>query len=222
VTVGVLNALYHYLNDPRTLGELAERACKIEIDILKKPIGKQDQYIAAYGGLQFIRFLPDETICVEKVLMDANERRRLNQHLMLFFTDQQRKAESILMEQRANIDAHRTALRELKSMAYTGRQLLETGDFDSFGRLLHESWLVKRTLASKISSPKIDAMYDLARSKGAFGGKLTGAGGGGFLLLYCPREKQYDVRAALAGLRELPFHLEEYPTKVIFNYRRLE
>jgi D-glycero-alpha-D-manno-heptose-7-phosphate kinase len=154
--------------------------------------------------------------------MDANERRRLNQHLMLFFTDQQRKAESILVEQRANIDAHRPALRELKTMAHTGRQLLETGDFDSFGRLLHESWLVKKSLASKISNPKIDAMYDSARAKGAFGGKLTGAGGGGFLLLYCPRERQYDVRAALAGVRELPFHLEEYPTKVIFNYRRLE
>ena len=222
VTVGVLNALYQHINDPCTLQELAKRACEIEIDTLEKPIGKQDQYIAAYGGLQFIRFLPDERVIVDAVKINNDEKRRLNQQLMLFYTDKLRKAESVLQEQRENIPHHMAALRQLKEMAIKAREYLEAGEFDAFGRLLHEAWLIKKTLASKISTPDIDEMYETAREAGALGGKITGAGGGGFLLLYCPREKQYDVRAALRGYRELPFHLEPYPSKVIFNYRRQE
>ena len=222
VTVGVLNALFHYINDPRPLAELAERACHIEIDVLKKPIGKQDQYIAAFGGIQFIRFLPDEGVVIEPVRIDSHEQRRLNQHLMLFYTNKQRKAENILVEQLTKINTNRDALKELKAMAIQGRELLEKGDFETFGLLLHEAWQVKKSLASNISDNEIDTLYDKARSAGALGGKITGAGGGGFLLLYCPRDRQYDVREALQGVRELPFHLEQYPTKVIFNYRHLE
>jgi D-glycero-alpha-D-manno-heptose-7-phosphate kinase len=222
VTVGVLNALYHYINDPRPLREIAERACQIEIERLKKPIGKQDQYISSYGGLHFIRFMPDEKVIVERVKINYDGRRRLNQHLMLFYTNRPRRAESVLKEQRENISMNMTALRELKGMAILARELLESGKFDEFGKLLHEAWIVKKSLASKISNPEIDAIYEKARTAGALGGKITGAGGGGFLLLYCPREKQDDVRSALDGLEELPFHLEQDPTKVIFNYRGLE
>lgn len=220
VTVGVLNALHLYHNNPVTHEQLAQQACEIEIGRLGKPIGKQDQYIAAYGGLRFIRFCPDDSVIVESIDLAPSERRRLNQQLMLFYTNSSRSSESVLQEQNTNISRHLSVLRELKSMAYQGRTLLEQGDFDGFGRLLHESWQHKKKLASKISNLHIDEVYDVARKAGAIGGKITGAGGGGFMLLYCPREKQYQVREALKQFQELPFHLENDGSKVIFNYIR--
>jgi D-glycero-alpha-D-manno-heptose-7-phosphate kinase len=220
VTVGLLNALQAFLGRPQDLETLARQACEIEIGRLGKPIGKQDQYIAAYGGLRFIRFLPDESVVVETVDLPDGEQRRLNQQLMLFFTNHTRRSETVLAEQKANIDGRMEVLRGLKALAYRGRALLEGGDFDAFGQLLHEGWELKKQMASKISNGAIDDVYAAACRAGALGGKITGAGGGGFLLLYCPREKQYDVRDALRGLPELPFHLEPDGTKVIFNYRR--
>jgi D-glycero-alpha-D-manno-heptose-7-phosphate kinase len=220
VTVGLLNALYSYQGEPQPLEVLARQACEIEIGRLGKPIGKQDQYIAAYGGLRFIRFLADESVVVEKVDLAEGERRRLNQQLMLFYTNSTRRSETVLTEQKANIAERMEVLRGMKELAYVGRALLEAGDFDAFGRLLHQGWELKKQMASKISNGEIDDLYATARKAGALGGKITGAGGGGFLLLYCPREKQYDVREALSPLRELSFHLEPDGSKVIFNYRR--
>jgi D-glycero-alpha-D-manno-heptose-7-phosphate kinase len=220
VTVGVLNALYTFMNEPRTQEQLARLACEIEITRLGKPIGKQDQYIVAYGGLRFIRFLPDESVIVEKVDISESERRRFNQLLMLFYTKTPRQSANILKEQQKRIPDRMEVLREIKSMAYQGRKLLELGDFDAFGCLLDEAWKIKKTLAPNISNPTIDDIYRTAIKAGALGGKITGAGGGGFLLLYCPREKQYQVRDALDGLEELSFHLENDGSKVIFNYRR--
>lgn len=219
VTVGVLNALYAYRNDFLSQEELARKACQIEIEVLEKPIGKQDQYIAAYGGMRFLRFKPNEEVSIETIHLDPSERRRLNQQLMLFYTNSGRKSETILFEQRDQINTNRSILREIRSQAYTGRSLLENGDFESFGRLLDEGWKLKKSLASKISNPEINDIYERAKKAGALGGKITGAGGGGFLLLYCPREKQYQLRAALNQFRELPFHLEPDGSKVIFNYR---
>jgi D-glycero-alpha-D-manno-heptose-7-phosphate kinase len=220
VTVGVLNALYAYLNNPQSLDVLARQACEIEIDRLGKPIGKQDQYIAAYGGLQFIRFLPDGHVVIEPVQLNDAIYHKLNQQLMLYDTNQSRKSESVLEEQRSNINDHRSLLREMRQMAYLGRELLEKGALDDFGRLLHESWMLKKSLASRISNPDLDQLYDRARNAGVIGGKITGAGGGGFLLLFCPREKLDSVREAMGELTELPFHLEPDSSKVIFNYRR--
>jgi D-glycero-alpha-D-manno-heptose-7-phosphate kinase len=220
VTVGVLNALYAFRNDPQSLETLAQKACEVEIGRLNRPIGKQDQYIAAYGGLRFIRFLADEQVVVERVAIHESETRRLNQHLMLFYTNNGRLAETILSEQRQNIKDRIGTLRELKNMACRAQTLLEQGNFDEFGRMLDVSWQLKKTLASKISNPVIDEMYAVARKAGALGGKITGAGGGGYLLLFCPSEKQEQVRSALSGLSELPFHLESDSSKVIFNYRR--
>jgi D-glycero-alpha-D-manno-heptose-7-phosphate kinase len=220
VTVGVLNALQTYCNQPPTQELLARQACEIEIDRLGKPIGKQDQYIAAYGGFRFIRFLPGGDVQVESLVMSESERRRLNQHLMLFYTNHARQSETILDEQRNNINHRMDVLREMRAMAYQGKVLLECGDFESFGCLLDDAWRLKKSLASKISNERIDELYDTACRAGAMGGKITGAGGGGFLLLYCPRENQYHVRDALSSLRELPFHLESDGSKVIFNYRR--
>ncbi len=219
VTVGVLNALYNYRNDPHNLEQLAQGACQIEIDVLGKPIGKQDQYICAYGGLRFIRFLPDEEVVVDKIELDDIETRRLNQQLMLFYTQNSRRNDSVLSEQRSKIPDRMDTLRAMAELAVKGRTLLENGAFDAFGRLLDTGWQLKKTLANKISNVEIDRYYQLAIEAGALGGKITGAGGGGFMLLYCPREKQHGVRAALGELQELPFHLEPDGSKVILNHR---
>ncbi len=219
VTIGTLNALYTYKNEIRTQDTLAKQACEIEIERLQKPIGKQDQYIAAYGGFRFLRFKPDGDVEIETISLNLSERRRLNQHLLLFYTNTSRKSESILHEQREQTNSKRAILREMRAQAYEGRSLLENGDFESFGRLLDEGWRLKKSLATKISNPAIDELYAKAKTAGALGGKITGAGGGGFLLLFCPREKQYQLRESLSALKELPFHLENDGTKVIFNYR---
>lgn len=220
VTVGILNALYTLRNLPPTHEQLAQQTCQIEIQHLQKPIGKQDQYIVAYGGLRFIRFLPDETVVVDSVELENEAERQFNEQLMLFYTNTARRSESVLHEQNTNIINRMDILRELKAMALHGRTLLETSKFDEFGRLLHEGWQYKKKLASRISNSTIDDIYSKACKAGALGGKITGAGGGGFLLLYCPHEKQARVRRALAPLTELPFHLEADGSKVIFNYRR--
>jgi D-glycero-alpha-D-manno-heptose-7-phosphate kinase len=220
VTVGLLNAMYTYLGTPKDAETLAREACQIEIDVLGKPIGVQDQYIAAYGGQRFIRFRTDGGIEVESLGLDENQRRRLNQNLMLFFTQVTRKAETVLSEQVHNINHRLDVLREMKRLALEARACLQAGAFDDFGLLLHRGWEFKKQLASQISNGTIDALYDTARQAGALGGKITGAGGGGFLLLYCPHHRQDDVRTALRDLPELPFHLERDGSKVIFNYRR--
>lgn len=220
VTVGVLNSLYHYLNAPQPLEVLARQACEVEIERLGKPIGKQDQYIAAYGGLRFICFAPDEQVRVEEVDLPPAELRLFSSQLMLFYTNRARKAESVLTEQRANTVARMAVLREMKAMAYEGRRLLEAGAHHDFGRLLHEGWQLKKKMASNISDPHLDAIYEKAYQAGALGGKITGAGGGGFLLLFCPHSAQRQVRQALAPLPELPVSVEMDGSKVIFNYRR--
>jgi D-glycero-alpha-D-manno-heptose-7-phosphate kinase len=220
VVVGALHVMHTYLGEIVPAEQLACEACEIEIDILGKPIGIQDQYIAAYGGLRFIEFLPNGQVICQTIVLTPQLQRRLNGNLMLFFTGITRQAGSILDEQQRNINGRRSILRQMKEMAYTARNELAIGNLDALGGLLHEGWLLKKQLAGSISNDTIDAMYLAARRAGAIGGKLTGAGGGGFLLLYCPWEKQECVRTALDGLQELPFQLEPDGTKVIFNYRR--
>lgn len=220
VTVGALHALYTYLGEIVSAERLAREACSIEIDKLKKPIGIQDQYIAAYGNLRLFNFLPDGQVKVEKVSLDTEARRALNDRFLLFFTGVSRRADKILNEQQKNIKDRLTILREIKQMVYEAQTMLSRNDFDAFGSLMHESWKLKKALAGKISNGEIDDLYELARRAGAIGGKITGAGGGGFLLLYVPYERQFAVRNALCDLQELPFRLEPDGTKVIFNYRR--
>ncbi|GAP13438.1 predicted kinase related to galactokinase and mevalonate kinase [Longilinea arvoryzae] len=220
VTVGALNAMYTFLNENISASRLAREACEIEIDKLKKPIGVQDQYISAFGGLRFIEFQPNGVIQVERVALDGLVKRRLNENLLIFYTGVTRHSDTILAEQQVNIMQRMAVLREMKQMAYTARQQLEAGNVDALGNLLHESWMLKKQLASRISNGFIDEIYQTARSAGALGGKILGAGGGGFLLLYCPYERRESVRAALKNLQELPVQLEPDGSKVIFNYRR--
>jgi D-glycero-alpha-D-manno-heptose-7-phosphate kinase len=220
VTVGLLNAMYAYLGTPIDSETLARKACGIEITVLGKPIGIQDQYIAAYGGQRLMHFCQQGNVEVHSLGLSSDLTRRLNQNLMLFFTGVTRKASSVLTEQVQNIPERLEILRQMKCLALQAKASLEEGELDHLGCLLHEGWLLKRQMAGQVSNPAIDDLYDSARNAGASGGKITGAGGGGYLLLYCPRQKQDDVRHALRGLPELPFHLERDGSKVIFNYRR--
>lgn len=220
VTVGALHAMYSYQNELVHQERLAKEACEIEIDVLGKPIGVQDQYIAAYGGLRFFEFKPSGRVVSEAIKLDPVLKNRLNESLLLFFTGKTRKADNILVEQKSNISDRLPVLRHMKNLAYQARDELMTGNLDALGHLLHESWQLKKQLASQISNGEIDEWYECAIQAGALGGKITGAGGGGFMLLYCPYGKREDVRRALHHLRELPFRLEPDGSKVIFNYRR--
>jgi D-glycero-alpha-D-manno-heptose-7-phosphate kinase len=219
VTVGALHAMYAYESTPVSISRLAEEACDIEVNILKKPIGYQDQYIAAFGGLRFIEFKPDGQVATEKIVLDLEIQRRLNENMLLFYTGVTRKSETILSEQKENINLRLPILRNLKAMAYAARESLLAGHIDDIGRLLHESWQLKKQLANGISNGGFETCYEAAIEAGALGGKITGAGGGGCLLLFCPPEKREKVRSALNGLRELPFKLDPDGTKVILNYR---
>ena len=220
VTVGALHAMYTYRGEIVTAERLAREACAIEIETLKKPIGIQDQYIAAYGGLRFFDFLPNGEVKSEKIKISPEARRVLNDNFLLFYTGVTRKSSSILKEQTSNIKDRVSELRELKQMTCQARSNLEAGDYDNLGALMHQSWELKKCLAGAISNGHINEIYESARGAGALGGKITGAGGGGFLLLYVPYKNQNKVRTALNGLQELPFRLEADGTKVIFNYRR--
>jgi len=220
VTVGLLNAMYAYRGEPQPADLLAEQACEIEIDILGKPIGKQDQYITAFGNLRLIQFKPSGEVTVDAVEMDPEKKRRLGDSLMLFYTGTTRKASDILSEQKRNISDRAAVLREMKQQAYEIHENLVNGRADRMGKIMHQGWLYKKQLAAKISSTGIERMYESALEAGAIGGKIAGAGGGGFMLLYCSPARQPAVRTALAGLKELPFNLERDGTKVIFNVRR--
>jgi len=220
VTVGSLHAMYVFLNESVTAERLAQEACQIEIDKLEKPIGIQDQYITAYGGLRFLEFSPNGEVKHSKVNLNGEQQRLLNENLLLFFTGKTRKADVILNEQQYNINDRLPVLREMKQMAYQAHKCLNAGDIEVIGELLHESWQLKKQLAKQISNGSIETIYAVARKAGAIGGKITGAGGGGFLLLYCPHERQMALREALHPLQELPFQVEPDGTKVIFNYRR--
>jgi D-glycero-alpha-D-manno-heptose-7-phosphate kinase len=220
VTVGALHAMYTYLSEIVPAQRLAEEACEIEIERLSKPIGIQDQYIAAMGGLRFLEFHKDGRISSECIGLEPCMKRRLNDSLLLFYSGVARKADTILDEQKRNIADRVYILRQMKDMAYVARNELKAGNLDIIGDLLHESWQLKKQLASQISNGTLEDIYQTARRAGATGGKVTGAGGGGFLLFYCPTEKREAVRSALAPLQELPVQMEQDGTKVIFNYRR--
>jgi len=220
VTVGALHGMYTYLGEMVTAERLAREACHIEIDILRKPIGVQDQYIAAYGGLRFLEFKPSGEIVINRIELEPSLKRKLNESLLLFFTGMTRSSETILDEQERNIQNNIEILREMKKLAYEAHKEIKAGNIDIIGELLHISWVLKKKLATNISNQTIDDIYNTALKAGAIGGKITGAGGGGFLLLYCQYEKREAVRSALSPLQELPFQLEPDGTKVILNYKR--
>jgi len=220
VTVGLLNLFYLYQAKSLSAGKLADDACQIEIDILKKPIGKQDQYAAAFGNLNIIRFNPDDSVNVEPLVVEERICHALEANLMLIYTGVSRGSDDILSEQKENIRERTRVLSEMRDMVYEGREYLLKGRLDDFGRLLDKGWELKKSLADGITNPQIEKIYQTALEAGTLGGKVCGAGGGGFLLLYCPFERQDKVREALGKPRELSFRFERDGTKAIFNIRR--
>lgn len=220
VTVGVLNALYQYVGETPTAERLAREACDIEIDILKKPIGVQDQYIAAYGGLRCFEFGPGQEVKIGMVGASRTALEDLDNMLMLFFTGKTRQAATILSQQKSNIGGKVDVLKAMSAQAREVREQIEEGDIEGLGPLLHRAWEAKRKLAQGISSSDMDAIYERAIHAGALGGKISGAGGGGFFLLCVPSDKRRSVRRALADLREMPFRLERGGSRMVLNIQR--
>ncbi len=217
VTVGLLNALYAYQGVFRSKSELAAEASKIEIEILGKPIGRQDQYASAHGGFNFIEFLPrGGGVNVEPIVCPAHTLERLHRSLMLFYTGRQRAASEVLSGQREAIrDGSATeGLLAMRDLAFELRDALGSGDVEAVGPLLDRNWELKRTLVSGLSDAQVDAWYAQARDAGASGGKLLGAGAGGFLLIMASPDRQQRVRAALSPLREVPFHFAARGTEI--------
>lgn len=218
-TVGLLNALYAHTGRLAGAERLAREACAIEIERCARPIGKQDQYSAAYGGLKHLAFNPDGTVFVDQILCEAATRRRLESHLLMLYTGQTRRAETILAEQSRNSadsDTTRSSLRHMVTLAGQLRDALNRSDLDGFGEVLHANWEEKRHLARGISTPTLDEWYETARGHGAIGGKVLGAGGGGFLLLYAPPDRHAEICAALPTLRRIPFSFEPQGSRLIY------
>ena len=220
VTVGLLHALYAYRGRQVSAEELAERACTIELQRCGKPIGKQDQYIAAFGGIRDIRFGPGDEVAAEELGLPAPARRALQQQIMLFYTGITRSADPILAEQNANVEATQPQLDLLRDLAGFAVERLREGDVDGVGSAVRESWEAKRKLASGVSNDRIDLAVTRALDAGASGAKLTGAGGGGFLLVICPAERQRAVRESLTDLREFPVGLDRLGSRVVLNVLR--
>jgi D-glycero-alpha-D-manno-heptose-7-phosphate kinase len=223
VCVGILKTLTTYLDQPISPYDLADRAFHITRDRLGRHVGRQDEYACAFGGLNFITFEPDGSTRVEAVKVDRGLMQGLQNNLMLFFTGSARYSGTILEEQEKSIRAHKgTAVEELhnvRELAHRMRIVLEGGDLSAFGSLLDEAWQAKKRVSASISNSRIDHLYELARRHGAAGGKITGAGGGGFLLLYCEPDNQGAVRSALGAERvqEMAFAFEPQGAQVIVN-----
>jgi len=216
-TVGLLNALHAFRGEPATPARLAEEACCIEIDRLREPIGKQDQYIAAFGGMQFIRFNTDGSVSVDPVACPPETHQELGRRLMIFFTGITRNARDVLSRQKEQTAEKLAVLQQLCDIALEMRNVLSSGgDLNGFGRLLHEGWELKKSLEATITSGALDGIYERGLRAGALGGKLLGAGGGGFLLFYCEPGRQRMVREELSELVEVPFSLEPEGSKVVF------
>jgi D-glycero-alpha-D-manno-heptose-7-phosphate kinase len=217
-TVNVLLNLYTRHHQQVSKGQLAKNACDIEMNRLKEPIGKQDHYAAAYGGLNVIRFNPSGTVDVDPLIIQPETLQKLQSRLLLFYIGEQRSASHILQHQKNEManQKKRALLRHMVTLVDTAKDALYNNDCDTFGELLHQNWELKKQLSDKISTDHIDALYQNALDAGATGGKLLGAGQTGFLLLYCNQDKQDKLRNALTTLKELPFSFENQGARVIY------
>jgi D-glycero-alpha-D-manno-heptose-7-phosphate kinase len=219
-TVGLLHALYAYSGKNPTKEELAREACAIEIDILGEPIGKQDQYAAAYGGLNFITFHPDDTVRVEPVVISPDKYEEFENNLLFFYVGGARPARDILSDQQHNTISDKNTFGNIKRMTELAKNLkdsLSAGNLQDVGPILDEGWNFKKYLSLKISDDKIDSYYNAARKNGSGGGKLLGAGGGGFLMFYCEQTHQDKLRQSLKDLKEYKFKFDGLGTKVIYD-----
>ena len=221
ITVALLHALHTYKNRLVTASQLAEEACEIEIDILKKPIGRQDQYAAAFGGINKFTFIKNEITKREKIHISPFDKRSMEDRMMLFFTGITRSADKILAKQNTNMQKADkfTTLCKMVELVPTFSKAFQSGDIQTISSLLNKNWEMKKSLASGITTSEIDEMYSKALEAGALAGKITGAGGGGFMLLTAPEKSRSKIRKQLKKYREIPFMIEQGGSKIIFEHR---
>ncbi len=218
-TVGLLHALHAYRGEYRSAEQLAKESCEIELDRCHEPIGRQDQYAAAFGGLNFIQFHPDDSVTVEPILCQRETWRALQASILVFYTGITRSASAILREKQKAIameKAKQAVLRRMVALARRLRVELQSNNLGAFGELLHENWMLKKSLSPMISNTRIDDWYQTARKHGASGGKLLGAGSGGFLMFCAPPERHEAITRALARLRRIGMGFEPSGSRIIF------
>jgi len=216
-TVGLLHALYALQGKAVGKRQLAEQSIHLEQDILKETVGSQDQVCAAYGGLNRISFLQSGDFSVQPMTLLPERLRELNSHLMLFFTGIKRTASDVASSYVASMEERAALLKRLHEFVDRSGEILNGGgDLMPFGELLHQAWLAKRALSDKVSNASVDALFEDARAAGAVGGKLLGAGGGGFVLLFVPPAKQAKVKKQLRRLIHVPFEFEFGGSQIIF------
>jgi D-glycero-alpha-D-manno-heptose-7-phosphate kinase len=218
-TVALLHALYAFRQQHVSSERLAAEACHIEIDICSEPIGKQDQYAAALGGFNLIEFRPDGTVVPSPVICSSETLQAIQSNLLLLYTGVTRSASSILLEQAENLRSNkskRDTVKRMVGLCYDLREEIQRNHINAFGELLHESWLLKKSLTTNISNLWIDECYELARKQGAIGGKILGAGAGGFLLFYAPQERHASICHVLTPMRRMPFSFEPLGSRIIF------
>lgn len=217
-TVGLLNALFAYRNQYASKETLARLACEIEIDRCGEPIGKQDQYAAAYGGMNLIRFHPDESVSVDPVICPRSLLDELEQSTLVFFTGRTRSASAVLAKQSEAMRTgdRRILMRRMVQLAFDLKQELESGHLRNVGEILHENWRLKTQMSASISDTEIDDWYAKGRASGALGGKLLGAGNGGFMMFFAPPERHAAIVEALPGLQPVKFHFERNGAQIVF------
>jgi D-glycero-alpha-D-manno-heptose-7-phosphate kinase len=220
-TVGLLNALFAYRNAYASKERLARLACEIEIERCGEPIGKQDQYAAAYGGLNLIRFHADESVSVDPVMCDPSVLGELEASTVVFYTGSARSASAVLADHSSNTVANRPRLRRMVQLAFELKNELESGQLDSVGSILDENWRLKREMSDGVSSSQIDTWYAAGIADGALGGKLLGAGQGGFLMFFAPPDRHVRIRQALPDLKPVRFGFDRTGAQIVF-YQPLE
>ncbi len=220
-TVGLLHALNAYLGRYVSSEQLAADSCKIEIMMCGEPIGKQDQYAAAFGGFNLIEFRPDESVIVSPLICDPCTLQEVQKNVLILYTGITRSASALLKEQSHAVasceEKHRT-LAEMVRLAYVLRDELQNNNPGAVGEILHENWMLKKSLTAGVSTPVIDGWYETARKAGAAGGKILGAGAGGFLMLYAPTDRHDQIKAALPQLRPIPVAFEPLGSRIIFYH----
>ena len=227
-TVGLLHALHALRGEMPSKNQLARESIHLEQEVLQETVGSQDQVMAAYGGFRHVKFHPNGQIGIDPLILPAARFAELRSHLMLFYTGIARTASDVADSYVSDLEARRRQLRIIKELVDESIEVLASGsDIRQFGNLLHESWLAKRSLSAKVSTSEVDELYARARSAGALGGKLTGAGGGGFLLLFVEPDRQQAILDALDGLIHVPFQFETAGSQIIFyepgiDYREAE
>jgi len=217
-TVALLNALYAFKNQYVSKEKLAKQSCEIEIDFCGEPIGKQDQYASAYGGLNLIRFNPDDSVYVDPVVCKPETIKRIEESTLVFYTGRTRSASSILKGQSAamKLEQSRMLIRRMVELAFELKKELESGDVENFGSILDENWRLKSQLITGITDPEIDEWYNKGIRAGATGGKLLGAGNGGFIMFYASPESHNAIRSSLSDLKSIKFGLDRYGAQIVF------